>query len=62
MDHGTDRFLNKGVNGRWRDVLTDDDLARYDALVRSRLTPGAAEWIEKGRLGAGEVEEIIDWP
>jgi aryl sulfotransferase len=60
MDHGKERFLNKGVNGRWRDVLTDDDLARYDALVRSRMTPGAAAWIEKGRRGAGEVREMVD--
>ena len=54
FDRGHDRFLNKGTNGRWKDVLTADDLARYANLVSQRLSPAAAAWIEKGRLGAGD--------
>ena len=46
---GAERFFNKGINGRWRDVLTADDLARYDAKVRESLTPELAAWLESGR-------------
>ena len=50
---GSDRFLFKGTNGRWRDVMTAEDLALYDR-VAARMTPGLARWIEQGRLGAGD--------
>src|SRR5207249_3053306 len=33
FDGGSDRFFYKGDNGRWRSVLTDDDLAQYDAAA-----------------------------
>lgn len=46
---GSKRFFNKGVNDRWRGVLTDADLAAYEARVRERLTPGLAAWLERGR-------------
>jgi aryl sulfotransferase len=43
-------FFHKGTNGRWRDVLTADDIARYEAEVGRHLTPEAAVWLETGRL------------
>jgi aryl sulfotransferase len=43
-------FVNKGTNGRWRDVLTAGDIARYEAEVAKHLTPAAAAWLETGRL------------
>jgi aryl sulfotransferase len=54
FDRGSDRFLNKGTNGRWKDFLTGDDLSRYDTLIRSKLSPDMARWIERGRLVAGD--------
>lgn len=54
FDRGPDRFINKGVNGRWRGVLTEDDLSRYAQLVETRFTPACARWIEHGRLVAGD--------
>jgi aryl sulfotransferase len=54
FDTGSQRFLNKGSNGRWRDVLTDADLARYDAVFRRKVSPACAQWLEHGRLGAGD--------
>ena len=45
---GTDRFLYKGTNGRWRDVLTDDDLALYDQAAAT-LDPELRAWLEGGR-------------
>jgi aryl sulfotransferase len=44
-------FLNKGSNGRWRDVVRAEDLALYEAKVKARFSPDLARWIEKGRLG-----------
>lgn len=51
---GTRRFFNKGTNGRWRDVLTCDDLALYDAKVRQKFSSGLAAWIEHGRREIGD--------
>ena len=53
FEGGSDRFLFKGTNGRWRDVMTADDLALYDNAAK-RLTPGLARWLENGRLIAGD--------
>jgi aryl sulfotransferase len=59
FDHGADRFINKGVNRRWKDVLTQADLARYDALVRRRFTPTQAAWVAQGRA-AGDPRTLDD--
>jgi aryl sulfotransferase len=48
--NGGATFINKGTNGRWRDVLTADDIARYEAEVARHLTPECAEWLATGRL------------
>ncbi len=47
---GAQTFIHKGTNGRWREVLTEDDLKLYDAAVARELTPDCAEWLEHGRL------------
>ncbi len=60
FDNGAERFLNKGENGRWRDLLTDADLARYEALVKRRLSPALAAWLEGGRRAAGDPEALAD--
>ena len=57
---GPRRFFNKGVNGRWRDVLTEQDLALYDAKVREKLSPGLAAWLEGGRHVAGDPAQAPD--
>ena len=50
---GGESFLHKGTNGRWRDVLTEDELARYDAAVAKFLTPDQARWLEQGSRASG---------
>jgi aryl sulfotransferase len=50
FDGGIGRFLYKGTNGRWRDVLTDGDLALYDRAAAA-LDPGLRAWLEGGRAG-----------
>jgi aryl sulfotransferase len=59
FDRGADRFVNQGVNGRWKDVLTAADLARYDRLVRRKFTPGLARWVAEGRP-AGDPRSLAD--
>ncbi len=49
---GSATFFHKGENGRWRGVLTDDDIAAYEARVRERLEPDCAAWLQAGRLGS----------
>ena len=45
---GADTFINKGVNGRWRDVLTAADAAAYEAMALDRLGPDCARWLATG--------------
>ncbi len=45
---GAKTFINKGTNGRWRDMLTADDIARYDAKVRAELGEDCARWLAGG--------------
>ena len=49
---GHQTFLNKGTNGRWRDVLTSDDVARYRERAAAELSPGLNDWLEHGRKGS----------
>jgi aryl sulfotransferase len=48
-DGGASRFLHKGTNGRWQDVVSSTDLARYDAQVKAFFTPDLAYWVANGR-------------
>jgi aryl sulfotransferase len=48
---GIKGFIFKGTNGRWRDVLTDEEVAAYKARVAKALPPDAARWVEFGRNG-----------
>ena len=60
FEGGADRFLHKGANDRWRGVLTEDDLALYEAKVRERFTPGLAAWVDGGRRATGDPRDIQD--
>ena len=51
FEGGHATFLNKGVNGRWRDDLTAEDLALYQSRVEAELSPDLAAWLEHGRRG-----------
>lgn len=52
---GAQSFFYKGSNGRWTDVLTAAELARYDERVKAVLPPDAAAWLEHGRLAGGRL-------
>ena len=59
FEGGSDRFLFKGTNGRWRDEMTGEELALYDQVAQ-RLTPGLSRWLERGRLLAGDPRTAVD--
>ncbi len=59
-DKGAERFLNEGINGRWREVLTRDDIALYEARVRRELSPGLARWLECGSRVTGDPRSMPD--
>ena len=43
-------FVNKGTNGRWKDVLTPEEIAAGDEEAAKRLTPACAHWLKTGEL------------
>jgi aryl sulfotransferase len=47
--NGADGFIFKGTNGRWRGILSADELQLYESAAE-KLEPGLRTWLEKGRL------------
>jgi aryl sulfotransferase len=45
---GGTTFINKGSNGRWRDVLSEHDIASYEARALAELGPECAHWLSHG--------------
>jgi aryl sulfotransferase len=41
-DAGAQVFINKGVNGRWAETLTPEDVAEYEAWAAQELGPECA--------------------
>ena len=42
--------FHKGVNGRWRDVLSPAEIARCDEVALRNLPPDCAHWLASGEL------------
>ena len=55
-DAGAEVFINKGVNGRWVDVLTPAESAEYEARARAELGDDCARWlatkVDEGKRGS----------
>lgn len=49
-DGGSETFINKGVNGRWRDILPKEESERYEKMCEEKLGSEAAQWLNTGRL------------
>lgn len=49
-EKGGKNFMHKGVNNRWRDVLTQDDNALYQALALEKLGAECAHWLATGEI------------
>jgi aryl sulfotransferase len=48
-------LINKGTNGRWKKILTEEDLALYDRAKAEAMGRGVSaeclKWIENGQVG-----------
>lgn len=47
-DGGAQTFVHKGVNGRWRDVLSPDQSAAFEIRAASELDAACARWLATG--------------
>ena len=45
FDRGADSFFHRGTNGRWRDVLTQEQIARCDARAARELPAECVRWL-----------------
>lgn len=45
---GAKTFIHKGTNGRWADMLTEEDIKWYEAEARKHLGDECAEWLANG--------------
>jgi aryl sulfotransferase len=49
FEDGAQAFINKGVNGRWKDVLSTEESAAYEAMAVEKLGPECARWLATGK-------------
>lgn len=47
-DGGAEAFIHKGTNGRWRDVLSAEEIQRYETRAQAELGEACARWLAGG--------------
>ncbi|MBT3990624.1 MAG: sulfotransferase domain-containing protein [Rhodospirillaceae bacterium] len=47
-DGGAETFVHKGTNGRWKDVLSEEDCAKYETMAVNELGEDCAHWLKTG--------------
>jgi aryl sulfotransferase len=45
---GSKTFINRGTNGRWREVLTATEIEKADRIAARELTSDCASWLRRG--------------
>lgn len=45
---GAQTFIHRGTNGRWKDILTEDDIAAYEETALCKLGQECAHWLASG--------------
>ena len=50
FEGGAESFMHKGVNGRWKDMLTSEDIEHYEHAARKNLGVDCAYWLLTGML------------
>jgi aryl sulfotransferase len=46
---GSQTFVHKGTNGRWRDMLSDTQSHRYEEMAKRELGDACAHWLATGQ-------------
>lgn len=59
-DKGHEAFFKSGTNARWREVLTQSDIALYEDRLARETSPALARWLRGGRGVAGDPRETED--
>jgi aryl sulfotransferase len=49
LNGGAETFFYKGTNNRWKEVLSADELALYDAAAKRALIVECRRWLENGK-------------
>ena len=49
-DGGAKTFIHKGQNGRWREVLSEEDAKKYETLAVNKLGAACAHWLMTGNM------------
>ncbi len=47
-DGGAETFIHKGTNGRWRDVLTQEESFKYERIANEQIGAEATNWLANG--------------
>ncbi len=47
-DAGAEVFINRGINGRWRDTLTNEESSEYERRAEAELGAECAHWLASG--------------
>ena len=47
---GSKTFIHKGTNGRWRDVLSADEIEEYERMAATKLGEECAQWLATGQM------------
>jgi aryl sulfotransferase len=47
---GLGEFIHKGINDRWRDMLSPADIAEYERAASEHLSQDCAAWLATGRM------------
>jgi aryl sulfotransferase len=48
FEGGAKTFMHKGVNGRWKDMLSTEDIQQYENIARQKLGVECARWLSTG--------------
>ena len=49
-DGGAQTFIHRGTNGRWREILNADEVAKYERLAEKELGSDCAHWLATGEM------------
>jgi aryl sulfotransferase len=47
-DGGAQTFIHKGTNGRWRNILTSEEISKYERRAGEELDNECALWLATG--------------
>ena len=48
-DGGAEQFIYKGINGRWRDLLNETEISKYEELAITELGDECSHWLATGQ-------------